>query len=136
MVQIMGKIGPIFGPNRDHKLDLFFPWTSWGKIWSINWSYFGPNIGQNMDIIYCWAIYGQNMDHKLVIKWAKLDHEKVWAKYGQSMVHKLGKLWARFGPNREPCFACMVGVWFCCVYLWLIMVKIWYVVLINVDRCL
>ena len=54
-----------------------------------------------MDIIYSWANYGQNMDHKLVIKWAKLDHGKVGAKYGQSMVHKLGKLWARFGPNRD-----------------------------------
>ena len=70
-----------------------------------------------MDKICCWAIYGQNMVHKLVIKWEKLDHRKVWAKYGQSMVHKMGKIWARFGPNREHGFAMYVVYGFVGVFV-------------------
>ena len=50
------------------------------------------------------------MDHKLVIKWEKLDHGYIVAKYGKNMVHKLGKIWARFGPNREQGFS-MYGVY-------------------------
>lgn len=74
-----------------------------GKFWSINWSYFGPNLGN----IYCWANYGQNMDHKLVIKWEKFDHERIGAKIGQSMAHKMGKIWARFGQISDNVFLCM-----------------------------
>ena len=81
-------------------------WQNLGKFWSINWSYFGPNMGN----IYCWSNYGQNMDHKLVIKWEKQDHVYIGEKIGQNMVHKLGKIWARFGQNREQCFA-MYGVY-------------------------
>ena len=96
-----------------------------GKFWSINWSYFGPNMGN----IYCCANYGQNMDHKLVIKWAKSDHRKVGAKYGQSMVHKMGKIWARFGPISDKvlcigfvgvlCVLCYGVYYVYLVYLWL-----------------
>ena len=81
-------------------------WQNLGKIWSINWSYFGPN----MVNIYCWANYGQNMDHKLGIKWAKYDHVYIVAKIGQNMVHKMGKIWAIFGQNLEHGFA-MYGVY-------------------------
>ena len=58
-----------------------------------------------MDIIYCCANYGQNMDHKLVIKWEKLDHGYIGAKIGKNMLHKLGKIWARFGPNLDNDFS-------------------------------
>ena len=63
-----------------------------------------------MDNNHCWENYGQNMSHKLVIKWEKFDHEIICAKYGQNMAHKMGKIWARFGPNREQGFS-MYGVY-------------------------
>lgn len=58
-----------------------------------------------MGNIYCCANYGQNMAHKLVIKWEKLEHVYIVAKFGQNMVHKLGRIWAKFGPNIEQGFS-------------------------------
>ena len=84
-----------------------------GKFWSINWSYFGPNMGN----ICCWANYGQNMDHKLVIKWEKFDHEKVLAKIGQ----KLGKTWyikwAKYGQDLDKIGNNVLCVGWCVVLL-------------------
>ena len=89
------------------------------------------------------------MDHKLVIKWEKLDHRKVWAKYGQSMVHKMGKNWAIFEQNLEQCFVygfcwCIwcgfvcVGVMFCVfvVVFVAVLVTVIYKGLINVYKSL
>ena len=100
-----------------------------GKFWSINWYYFGPN----MVNIYCWANYGQNMDHKLVKIWSKLDHGKVGAKYGKSMVHKLGKIWARFGQNRNQCYLYLFCLCIWCVFVcWCVMFGVFVVVFVDV----
>ena len=53
-----------------------------GKICAINWTKYGANYGQDLlDIkvilsMNCilWSNFGQNMVHKLVLKWARFDH--------------------------------------------------------------
>ena len=53
-----------------------------GKVCAINWTKYGANYGQDLlDIkvilsMNCilWSNFGQNMVHKLVLKWARFDH--------------------------------------------------------------